>query len=250
MAERTTEKTEKERLNLYQKLSKIGSAVKVVKKSKKGYNYSYSDIVEILARVKLLMERYGVSLVPKVCAGTGQVSPMDIHKTKFAKDGTPYDETKTEMLVSADMAFIWVDNEDPEQQITVPWFVTGMQEDPSQAFGSGLTYCTRYFLTEYFQIAQDNDVDKYKASQKQMEEEETKSACSLIVNKLNEEVTEYLKKQPGKKEEVAKFMAEFVKGGNYFNIKEPLLAAKLKDEFAKKFLTEDKTVAKNKKEEK
>lgn len=79
------------------------------------------------------------------------------------------------------MVFKWVNDEDPNDIIEVPWFVTGSQTDPPQALGSGLTYCTRYFLCNYFQIAQsDSDVDTYRNKQKAAEASEEKAIAEGI----------------------------------------------------------------------
>lgn len=150
------------KLNLVQKLAKIRAISDVVSKEKRGYNYSYADITTILANITAGMKKYGVSLIPSIVPGTSEVVQNVVVNTKFDKTGKAYDNTVTEMLVKADMVFKWVNDEDPNDTIEVPWFVTGSQTDPSQALGSGLTYCTRYFLCNYFQIAQsDSDVDTY-----------------------------------------------------------------------------------------
>lgn len=140
------------KLNLVQKLAKIRAISDVVSKEKRGYNYSYADITTILANITAGMKKYGVSLIPSIVPGTSEVVQNVVVNTKFDKTGKAYDNTVTEMLVKADMVFKWVNDEDPNDTIEVPWFVTGSQTDPSQALGSGLTYCTRYFLCNYFQM--------------------------------------------------------------------------------------------------
>ena len=42
-----------EEMNLYQKLAKIRKQVEVIRKNKKGFNYSYVSDDEILARVSV-----------------------------------------------------------------------------------------------------------------------------------------------------------------------------------------------------
>ena len=136
-----------EKLNLVQKLAKIRNISDVAKKSKSGYGYTYADITEILANVTAGMKRYGVSLIPSIVPGTSRIEQVVSVNTKTDKQGKTYDKKDTEMLFSADMIYKWIDNDDPEEVIEVPWSVVGAQSDPSQAFGSGLTYCSRYFLT-------------------------------------------------------------------------------------------------------
>lgn len=221
-----------EQMNLIQKLAKIRAISDVVSKEKRGYNYSYADITSILAKITAGMKKYGVSLIPQIVPGTANVEQNVVTNTKFDKTGKAYDNTVTEMLVSADMVFKWVNDEKPDEYIEVPWFVTGSQSDPSQALGSGLTYCTRYFLCNYFQIAQaDSDVDAYRTKQKEAEVSEDKAIAEEIVAKFDEMLKTYLADNPKKADEVKKFIGKYAKNANYFAIKEPNLAAKLMSDF-------------------
>lgn len=221
-----------EELNLVQKLAKIRAISDVVSKEKRGYNYSYADITTILAKITAGMKRYGVSLIPQVVPGTSHVEQNVVTNTKFDKTGKAYDNTATEMLVTADMIFRWVNDDNPEDFIDVPWFVTGSQGDPSQAFGSGLTYCTRYFLTNFFQIAQaDSDVDTYRSKQREAEASEDKAIAEEIIARFDAVVKAYLADNADKADEVKKFISKYAKNANYFAIKEPNLASKLMSDF-------------------
>ena len=225
-------------LNLYQKLAKIRALSDVVKKEKSGYGYKYADITTILANITAGMKKQGVSLIPGIVPGTISVTPNVITNTKFDKQGNSRTTTTTEMLVKAEMTFTWVNDEHPEERIVVPWVVTGSQSDPSQALGAGLTYCTRYFLTNYFEIAQsENDVDTYRSKQKAAEVSEDKQIAESIIAKFDELLKTYLSDHDDKKEELSKFVKRFVKDGNYFKIKEPSLAAKLLKDFQTTFMT-------------
>lgn len=228
-----------ESLNLYQKLAKIRAISEVVVKEKKGYNYSYADITSILAKITAGMKKYGVSLIPSIVPGTAEVSQNVVVNTKFNKTGEKYDQTVTEMLVKADMVFKWVNDEKPEEYIEVPWFVTGSQSDPSQAFGSGLTYCTRYFLTNYFEIAQsDSDVDAYRSKQKAAEASEDKAIAEGIIAQVDAIVKKYIADNPDKRDDMIKFISKYAKNANYMVIKEPALAAKLLEDL-QKFIKEE-----------
>lgn len=228
-----------EQLNLVQKLAKIRAISDVVSKEKRGYNYTYADITTILANITAGMKKYGVSLIPSVVPGTAEVSQNVVTNTKFDKTGKAYDSTATEMLVKAEMVFKWVNDENPEEFIEVPWFVTGSQADPSQAFGSGLTYCTRYFLCNYFQIAQsDSDVDTYRSKQKAAEESEGKAIAEEIINGFDTLVKQFLADNSDKVDEVKKFISKYAKNANYLAIKEPMLASKLLADFKAKYKVE------------
>ncbi len=228
-----------EKLTLIQKLAKIRAMSDAVAKTRRGYNYSYEDITEILANVTAGMKRYNVTLIPSIKPGTMQVTQNVVIKTKTDKTGKAYDSTTTEMLVMAEMNFRWIDDENPSDFIDVPWFVTGSQEDPSQAFGSGLTYCTRYFLTSYFQIARaESDVDAYRSKQKAAGEAEDKAIAEAIIASFDAELRDYLSKNADKADEVKKFIAKYAKNANYLAIKEPALAGKLKSDFENIYLNQ------------
>lgn len=225
-----------EKLNLIQKLAKIRSISDVAKKDKKGFNYSYTDITEILAKVTAGMKKYEVSLIPSIVPGTAEVSQLVTVNTKIDKTGKAYENTVSEMLVKADMVYKWVNDADPDDYIEVPWFVTGAQADPSQALGSGLTYTMRQFLTAFFQIAQsDIDVDAYRSKQKAAEASEDKAIADGIISEFDALVKKYLADHEDQKEDVKKFISKFAKNANYLAIKEPTLAAKLLEDFKNTF---------------
>ena len=144
-------------LNLYQKLAKIRKQVEVVQKNKSGYGYKYVTDDELLAKITVGMDKYGVSLVPNIVPGTLRVEPYTYKKTKREKqkDGTyaTYEETVNEFTAVCDMSYVWVNNDNPEETVTVSWSMVGQQSDASQCLGSGLTYSMRYFLLKYFNVA-------------------------------------------------------------------------------------------------
>lgn len=228
-------------LNLYQKLAKIRMIADVAAKDKRGFNYSYADITQILAKVTAGMNKYGVSLIPGIVHESFDVQKVEFRNTKVNKKGEIYEDVSTEMLVSADMEFTWVNNDDPSETIIVPWVMTGSQSDPSQATGSGLTYCTRYFLTNYFQIAQKDvqDVDEYRSKQKEAELAEKKAIAASIIEEFDLLMKKFLPDNQDKVEDVKKFISKYVKGGNYFNIKEPEVAAKLLNDFKTTYIREE-----------
>ena len=226
-----------EELNLIQKLAKIRAISDVVSKEKRGYNYTYADITSILAKITAGMKKYGVSLIPQIVPNTAEIIQNVVTNTKFDKTGKAYDNTTTEMLVKADMVFRWVNDNNPSEFIDVPWIVAGSQSDPSQAFGSGLTYCTRYFLTSYFQIAQaDSDVDAYRSKQKVAAESEDKAIAEEIIAEFDSIVKRYLSDNQDKVDEVKKFISKFAKNANYLAIKEPALASKLLNDFTETYI--------------
>jgi len=131
----------------------------------------------------------------------------------------------------------WVNDDNPDEYISVPWFVTGSMSDPAQAVGSGLTYTQRQFLQAYFQIAQtqDTDVDAYRSKQREAEVSEDRDIASKIIAKFDKILKIFLSDNPDKKEEVIQFVSRYAKKADYNKIKEPALASKLLDDFVKTF---------------
>ena len=227
-------------LNIYQRLAKIRKQVEVIQRNKSGYGYKYVSEDEILARVSGLMDRYSLSLIPSVVHSNTLVAPYNTKKTKTTKSGEFYEENVNEVLVSADMIFTWINNDNPEERVDVPWILVGHQSDASQSFGSGLSYSMRYFLLKFFNIATpDSDPDNFRSKQKAAAVAEDKMIAEEIINNFDKTVKGFLAENPNKADEVKKFVAKYVKGGNYFAITESALASNLSNEFKKTFIGEE-----------
>lgn len=222
-------------LNIYQKLAKIRKPVEVVKKNKKGYGYTYVNEEEILSKITGLMGKYGVSLIPNIVHGSGVVEPYHYVKTKATKEGTIYEEHVNEVIVRADMDWIWVNDEKPEDRVVVPWLFVGSQSDASQAFGSGLTYASRYFLLKYFNVAtSDDDPDNWRSKQREAETQEDRLIAEKIVDQIHKLVTDHIAEHPDEKQNIITITKKHVKENgkataNYYAIESPVVATELLD---------------------
>ena len=67
-------------MNIYQKLAEIRKQVEVMRKTKKGFNFTYVPEDEILAKVTVYMRRFHLSLVPSIREGTTEVNPISYTK--------------------------------------------------------------------------------------------------------------------------------------------------------------------------
>ena len=225
---------------LIERLAKIRKIADVVSKDKQGFGYSYADINEILAKVTAGMNKYDISLIPCIVPGTLSTEQLSIVSTKRDKAGNSFDSKSTETLVRAEMVFKWVCNDNPDDNISVPWIVIGSQGDPSQAFGSALTYCTRYFLTTYFNIAQTkDDVDEYRSRQKEAEAAEEKAVLQGLIGQIDTAVRTYLTDNADKKQEIQKFIAPYAPKSDYTAIKDVSIAAKLLNDFRAAYVKEE-----------
>lgn len=225
-----------EQLNIYQKLAKIRKQVEVIRKNKSGYGYKYVSEDEILARISVFMDKYNLSLIPSITPETTQVTPYTYKKTKTTKQGQIYEETVNEILIQSEMRWMWVNNDNPEERVVVDWTLIGQQGDASQAFGSALTYSGRYFLLKFFNIAtSDEDPDHFRSKQRAAEAEEDRLIAEQIIAEFDTIVKKVLEDDKSKADSVKKFISKYVKGGNYFAIKESTLAAKLLSDFKETF---------------
>lgn len=235
---------ETETLNIYQKLARIRELADAVQKSRKGFNYTYADITDILAKVRAGMKNYGVSLIPHFVPNSMTVEPITTVNTKVDRTGKANDITATEMLFRAEMVWTWVNDENPTERIEIPWIVTGSQADPSQAMGSGLTYTQRQFLTAYFQIPQsDQDVDAIRSKQREAEHAEDRAIAEKLIQEVDSIVKAYVAAHPDERENVKKLITRYEKKSNYFAIHDPELAGRLLEEVRAKLTDENETKA-------
>ena len=224
-----------EKMNIYQKLAKIRKNMEVFKKNKDGYGYKYVSEDEILSKLSVWLDKTGLLLIPEIKPGSGIARVQDLEQTKVdKKTGAIYQELKNEVLVEAEMTFTWLNVDNPEEKLTIQWFLTGQQADASQAFGSGLTYCMRYFLLKFFNIATvEDDPDNWRSKQKNAEKEEDLLIAKEVTQMIDEVAKKYVadsKDVEAAKERLLKITKKYVKSGNYLKITEPALASKLLDE--------------------
>lgn len=225
--------SDEKKLNIYQKLAKIRKPVEVIQKNKSGYGYKYVTEDLILAKITGLMDKLGVSLIPSIVPGTTKVHPYSYTKTKFSKTGTQVVENVNEILVSSDMEWHWINNDDPNDRIVVPWTLVGQQTDASQAFGSGLTYSSRYFMLKYFNIAtSDDDPDNWRAIQKDAESAEDRQIAEQIIAEVHKKVNEYLAVNPDGKQSIMDTVKKHARekgkpSANYFFITDSATASAL-----------------------
>ena len=227
-------------MNLYQKLAEIRKLCEVLRKNKSGYGYKYVSIDEILARVTAGMKKYGVSLIPSTCDDFA-VNRQDYVKTKVLKNMEVIDEKNSEMLVQGTVVFTWVNDENPEDRISVTWFATGSQSDPSQAFGSAMTYALRYFMLQYFQIATpEDDPDSWRSKQAEAADAENREIASGIIDRVLAVINARLEQHPDDREKIVATVKKYAKekgraSANPKAITDPTTAAKLLEEIEANF---------------
>ena len=227
-------------MNIYQKLAKIRKQVEVMKRDAKGFNYTYTTEESILAKVTVQMDKLHLSLIPSIVPESTVVIPYSVTETKTTSKGDVYDKNVNEILVQSDMVWTWVNNDNPDERIEVPWAMVGQQSDASQAFGSGLTYSSRYFLLKYFNIAtSDADPDAFRKKQKAAEAEEQKLIASEITATIDTYLKDHVYKKPEDRDAALEIVSKYIKSANYLEIKDPILARSLLAALQEKFGTQE-----------
>ena len=135
--------------SLYQKLLKIQQEVRGLTKDKTETTakFSYVSGEKVLGFIRPKMDDLGLLLIPEVESST--FTRQDYSTSKGSK---------SEMFVTLEMKFTWVDV-DSEETLVCRWASSG-QNNWDKGLGSALTYGERYFLLKFFHIPTDiDDVD-------------------------------------------------------------------------------------------
>ncbi|HGH5560887.1 TPA: ERF family protein [Staphylococcus pseudintermedius] len=168
-------------LNLYQKIADVKANIDGFTKDTKGYNYTYVSGSQVLHRIRSKMIEHNLLLVPK----TSKENYKQIEVTRFNKKANR-EVTVTEFIVEMKLEYAWINGDKPEEQLIVPFYSVGQQDDVSKAHGTALTYAERYFLMKFFNIPTDED----DADAKQKREQYTKPDAKAI-GTLKEEMLKF-----------------------------------------------------------
>lgn len=227
-------------LNIYQRMAKIRKPAEVLQKNRAAYGYSYTTDDEILSKITGLMEKYHVSLIPSIVPHSTVVTPYTTTENKTDKAGNTFQKITNEILIQSELLFRWVNDDNPSEFIEVPWTMVGQKDEASQAFGSGMTYCRRYFLLHYFNISTVNDdPDSWRSKQKEATDAENREIAKAIVAKIHASVTGYLAKNPKERDNVLKLVSKHASKGNYNMITDPEVAKALLADLVKNKISID-----------
>lgn len=179
-------------LNLHQKILKIANIAGVLQRTKEGYGYKYVPEEDIQAKVTAGMQKYGLMLYESIVPGSLRWETRDYLKGKDSKGNEKW---ARDVIVAADTVYTWVNVDNPEERLEVPWVIIGQMEDAAQAFGAGTTYCNRYFLMKSLQLATtEADPDNYRSKQLDAENTEEKIKADREAKELAEAIAKVTEK--------------------------------------------------------
>jgi ERF superfamily len=169
-------------MNIYQKLVEIRKSIDVFTKDTEGFGYKYVSGSQVLHKIKAKMDELGVLLIPRI----NDQSHKTFDYTVWDKQAKQ-EKSKTDFIVFGSMTYTWVNAENPEDRIEIPFQYMGQQDDISKAFGSALTYSERYFLLKFFGVPTDEDDPDAKdtAGKQQRKEKTEKPASDKQLNLIN-----------------------------------------------------------------
>jgi NTP pyrophosphatase (non-canonical NTP hydrolase) len=244
-----TQQSEAKKKNIYQKLQTIFDLVDVMQKTKSGFNYTYVPEEEILVKITAGLQQEKLQVYPSIVPGTIKVLAQDYEKVKNTNKETMIRQPVHENVVYGDMLFTWVNIENPEERIEVPWVFIGQQLDSSQALGSGLSYCTRYFYLKYFHVATtQDDPDMWRSKQSEVTDKQNAEITAEVLGELTDVISEYMKKHDSSQEvktEITELISKHNEGkANYMKITDLDKARDLLEKVKKH--TENQTKKENK----
>lgn len=202
------------KMNLYQKLVEVRKSVDFFTKDTQGYGYKYVSGSQVLKKIKGKMDELQVLLIPEVLNQNHTTFDYKVYDKETKKE-----REKTDFIVTADMKYVWVNAENPEERIEIPWQTMGQQDDISKAFGSGLTYSERYFLLKFFGVPTDEedpdarDTTGKKQTNKLASDKQLNYITNLLKKNVNEKFSfddlyQHLKQKMGTEKEMEEWTVE------------------------------------------
>lgn len=137
------------KLNLFEKLVEVRKSTPYIKKDSQNtfHKFNYASSSAVLATLRTAMDELGVLLVPEIPS-----FEIKDHQTR---------QGKHEYFTVLTMQFTWINAENPDDKITIPWMGQGL-DDSEKGLGKALTYSEKFFLLKFFNIATDDyDADAF-----------------------------------------------------------------------------------------
>ncbi|NPC90992.1 single-stranded DNA-binding protein [Bacillus sp. WMMC1349] len=138
-------------MNIYQKLIEVRKAIPYLQKENKGNQYEYVGSSQVLGAIRDELDKQTLLLIPKI------VDKRILTETVESKDKYGNQKKKTTYFTELDLEFIWVNAENPEETLTVPFYAQGVDIAGEKGVGKALTYAEKYFLLKQFNIPTDKD---------------------------------------------------------------------------------------------
>ncbi len=164
-------------MNIYQKLLEVRKAIPYLQKESQGHQYQYVGSSQVLAAVRQQLDDLGLYLETRVKSHNVREETTE-NKDKYGnlKKTTTY-------FTELDIEYTWVNVDNPDEKITIPFYGQGVDKAGEKGVGKALTYAEKYFMLKQFNIATDqDDPDRFQ------EKSETYRAPEPITNEQAESI--------------------------------------------------------------
>ncbi|MEI5909420.1 ERF family protein [Bacillus spongiae] len=155
-------------LNIYQKLVEVRKKVPYLQKSNQGHQYKYVGSSDVLGAIRSELDKQGLLLLVAV---------------KDHKVTTSGDSAKPVYFTELDIVYTWVNADNPEERIELPFYAQGIDRAGEKGVGKGYTYSEKFFLLKFFNIATD-DVDPDAFQEKQQESKPLEKPSESLLNEI------------------------------------------------------------------
>ena len=143
-------------MNIYQKLIEVRKAVPFLQKDASGQQYKYNSSSQVIAAVRAKLDEMGLLLITELVNHNLLSETIEYVDKDRPKKTTTY-------FTEVDLLMTWVNAENPEEQIKIPWYAQGVDIAGEKGVGKALTYGEKTFMLKQFNIATDQmDVDAFQ----------------------------------------------------------------------------------------
>ncbi|MED2978240.1 ERF family protein [Bacillus swezeyi] len=145
-------------MNIYQKLVEVRKAVPYLKKDNQGKQYAYTSSSQVVAAIREKMDELGLLLVPNIIDKNVRTETVEFKD----KNGNVNKKTTT-YFTELTMEYKWINTENPEETMVVPFYAQGVDIAGEKGVGKALTYAEKYYLLKQFNIPTDDaDPDAFQ----------------------------------------------------------------------------------------
>lgn len=150
-------------MNLFQKLIEVRKDVPYLQKDSQmtqGQSYKYNSSSQVIGAVRTKLDEMKVLLITKI---VDKRVHMDTIEFEEVKNGASKPKRTTTYFTELDLMMVWVNGDDPSEQLEIPWYGQGIDTAGEKGVGKALTYAEKTFILKQFNIATDHmDVDAFQ----------------------------------------------------------------------------------------
>lgn len=123
-------------MNIYEKLIEVRKAVPFLQKDASGQQYKYNSSSQVIAAVRAKLDEMGLLLITELVSHNLLSETIELVDKDKPKKTTTY-------FTEIDLIMTWVNAENPDELIRIPWYAQGVDIAGEKGVGKALTYGRR-----------------------------------------------------------------------------------------------------------